>query len=142
MAGKPDGTPDAKATEGPNPIDRHVGARIRLRRMEIGLSQDRLAEAVGVSFQQIQKYERGTNRVSASMLWEIAGVLRCSVTSLFEGLGDDGPPVVVSSPILDFLVTAEGRELAQVFDALPAGPVKRRIIELIRTLAQDRVERP
>src|SRR6195952_2217839 len=73
---------------GPNPIDRHVGLRIRLRRKELGISQERLAESIGLTFQQIQKYERAANRVSASKLWEVARALSTSVSYFYEGLGE------------------------------------------------------
>ncbi|HMO43605.1 MAG TPA: helix-turn-helix transcriptional regulator, partial [Phenylobacterium sp.] len=65
-------TNEFDADRAPNPVDRHVGLRIRLRRKELGVSQEKLAEAIGLTFQQVQKYERGANRVSASKLWEIA----------------------------------------------------------------------
>ena len=67
--------------EGPHPVDRHVGLRIRMRRKEMGISQERLAEALGITFQQVQKYERGANRVSASKLYEIAAALRAPVAA-------------------------------------------------------------
>src|SRR6476620_7936287 len=72
----------------PNPVDRHVGLRIRLRRKELGVSQERLAEAIGLTFQQVQKYERAANRVSASKLWEMSRALSTSVGYFYEGLGD------------------------------------------------------
>ena len=72
----------------PNPIDVHVGSRIRLRRTLLGMSQERLAEAIGLTFQQVQKYERGANRVSASKLWEIAAALKTPVAYFYDGLGD------------------------------------------------------
>ena len=75
---------------GPNPIDLHVGARIRMRRRLLGVSQERLAEALGLTFQQVQKYERGANRVSASKLYEIARTLQTPVTYFFDGLADAG----------------------------------------------------
>ena len=74
------------AVDGPHPVDRHVGLRIRIRRKEVGVSQERLAEALGITFQQVQKYERGANRVSASKLWEIARALNTGVGYFYEGL--------------------------------------------------------
>src|SRR5579875_3003935 len=76
----------------PNPVDIHVGLHIRMRRKALGISQERLAEALGLTFQQVQKYERGANRVSASKLWEIARALRTNVAYFYEGLEDDGAP--------------------------------------------------
>src|SRR3954447_22631788 len=75
---------------GPNPIDRHVGLRIRLRRKELGISQERLAESIGLTFQQVQKYERAANRVSASKLWEVARALNTSISYFYDGLPVDG----------------------------------------------------
>ena len=72
----------------PNPVDLHVGARIRLRRRMQGVSQEKLADALGLTFQQVQKYERGANRVSASKLYEIAAALRAPVAYFFDGLAD------------------------------------------------------
>src|SRR6476469_607632 len=72
----------------PNPVDRHVGLRIRLRRKELGISQEKLAEAIGLTFQQVQKYERAANRVSASKLWEMSRALSTNIGYFYEGLGD------------------------------------------------------
>src|SRR5215218_9264500 len=76
----------------PNPIDRHVGLRIRMRRKELGISQERLAESIGLTFQQVQKYERAANRVSASKLWEMARALNTSIAYFYEGLGEPAAP--------------------------------------------------
>src|SRR5579862_5575580 len=78
-------SPDANA---PNPVDLHVGARIRMRRRLQGVSQEKLADALGLTFQQVQKYERGANRVSASKLYEIASALKSPVAYFFDGLAD------------------------------------------------------
>src|SRR3569833_3990171 len=75
---------------GPNPIDRHVGLRIRMRRKELGISQEKLAESIGLTFQQVQKYERAANRVSASKLWEMSRALTTSISYFYEGLGAGG----------------------------------------------------
>src|SRR3954468_2212863 len=100
----------------PNPVDLHVGARIRMRRKILGVSQERLADDLGLTFQQVQKYERGANRVSASKLYEIARSLKTSIAYFFEGLadpanpgeGDDGG----EQSVHDFLMTSEGLEMA------------------------------
>ena len=84
-----------KAIEGPDPIDLHVGRRVRLRRKELGISQERLAEGLGLTFQQVQKYERGAKRVSASKLYEMA---RVSIGYYFEGLGDSVSPSAMTTP--------------------------------------------
>jgi ribosome-binding protein aMBF1 (putative translation factor) len=77
------------SSSSPNPVDVHVGSRLRLRRQLLGLSQQRLAEALKLTFQQLQKYERGTNRVSASRLWDLSGILSCPVSYFFEEMDEE-----------------------------------------------------
>lgn len=123
---------------GPNPIDRHVGLRIRLRRKELGISQERLADSIGLTFQQVQKYERAANRVSASKLWEMARALNTSVTYFYEGLAADGEGVSPSGPrVEDFLLSTEGAELARYFPRIAKAGVRRQILELVRTMAAE-----
>ena len=125
----------------PNPVDLHVGLRIRLRRKELGVSQEKLADSIGLTFQQVQKYERAANRVSASKLWDMARALQTSISYFFDGLGDtarnapasnDGP-----SPAHAFLMTAEGLELAAVFPKIRRARVRRRILDLVRTMVEE-----
>src|SRR3569623_1841007 len=95
---------------GPNPIDRHVGLRIRMRRKELGISQERLAESIGLTFQQVQKYERAANRVSASKLWEMSRALHTNVSYFYDGLGADDEPhgaILPRDAMQDFLMTPE-----------------------------------
>src|SRR3982074_684865 len=105
-----------EATErAPNPVERQVGLRIRMRRKELGISQERLAESIGLTFQQIQKYERAANRASASNLWDMARALSTNVTYFYEGLGDavDTPGSNLPREAMQtFLLTPEGIELA------------------------------
>ncbi|HLY81236.1 MAG TPA: helix-turn-helix transcriptional regulator [Caulobacteraceae bacterium] len=125
----------------PNPVDLHVGARIRLRRRMQGVSQEKLADALGLTFQQVQKYERGANRVSASKLYEIATALQAPVSYFFDGLADpstDEGGVTRPSDeqtVHTFLMTAEGLELAKLFPGLPRGRIRRRFLDLMRALA-------
>jgi transcriptional regulator with XRE-family HTH domain len=124
--------------ETPNPIDVRVGARLRLRRNMLGLSQEKLGEAIGLTFQQVQKYERAANRVSASKLFEIARALNASVGYFYEGLavGDELEPRAV--PNLEahaFLLTAEGAELANLFPRLGRNRIRRKVLELVRAIA-------
>jgi len=127
----------------PNPVDLHVGARIRMRRKILGVSQERLAEDLGLTFQQVQKYERGANRVSASKLYEIARSLQSPVAYFFEGLADpttDGAAVDQSGSeqfVHDFLMTPEGLELAGLFPRISRPKVRRRILDLVRSMAED-----
>jgi transcriptional regulator with XRE-family HTH domain len=124
----------------PNPVDRHVGLRIRVRRKELSLSQEKLADAVELTFQQIQKYERASNRVSASKLWEIARALQAPVSYFFEGLPEDGQRVAAAAPgedIQAFLLSNEGLELLSSFPRIRDGAVRRRILDLVRALAES-----
>ncbi len=124
----------------PNPVDLHVGARIRMRRKILGVSQERLAEDLGLTFQQIQKYERGANRVSASKLYEIARSLQSSVGYFFEGLADttgEGLAEGGEPFVHDFLMTPEGLELASLFPKITRPKVRRRILELVRSMAEE-----
>ena len=123
--------------EGPHPVDRHVGLRIRMRRKEIGVSQERLAEALGITFQQVQKYERGANRVSASKLWEIAGALRTPIAYFYEGLGDSDQGQRGASA-QDFMLSSEGLELMAAFPRILEPAVRRKLVELVCAVADDR----
>ena len=129
-----------EAATGPNPIDRHVGLRIRLRRKALGISQERLAESIGLTFQQVQKYERAANRVSASKLWEMSRALSTSISYFYEGLGDAAEPPGANVPresMQDFLLTPEGIELAAVFPKVAKSRVRRKILDLVRAMAGE-----
>jgi transcriptional regulator with XRE-family HTH domain len=127
----------------PNPIDLHVGARIRTRRKILGVSQEKLAESLGLTFQQVQKYERGANRVSASKLYEIASALQTQTAYFFEGLADPSQAVTATAAdgaeqfVHDFLMTPEGLELAGLFPKIKRGAVRRRILDLVRSMAEE-----
>src|SRR5512144_1595446 len=102
------------STKAPNPVDKYVGSRVRMRRIMLGMSQEKLGEALGLTFQQIQKYEKGTNRVGASRLQQISEVLQVPVSFLFDGgpsggIGGTGSTEGASPAyIADFLATSEG----------------------------------
>lgn len=126
----------------PNPIDAHVGSRIRLRRNILGMSQERLGESLGISFQQIQKYERGTNRVGASRLQNIAGILNVPVSFFFEEVS--GNNLIIAAPhasslddLQTFLSSAEGFRLNREFVKIADPNVRRRIIDMVNTLAAE-----
>ena len=126
----------------PNPIDVHVGARIRMRRKFQKLSQQDVANALGLTFQQVQKYERGANRVSASKLFEIAIFLKVPVTYFFDGYGkhdDEGEWIVSASEeaISNFLTTPEGIELARLFPLIKTAKQRRSVLSLVAALAED-----
>ncbi|MBO3761432.1 helix-turn-helix transcriptional regulator [Ciceribacter sp. L1K23] len=122
-----------------NEIDAYVGARIRLRRSMLGLSQERLANQLDITFQQVQKYEKGANRVGASRLQAIATILQVPVSYFFEqGEGASGP--VESSPLLSdrftrFVSSSEGLELNRAFLAIDDPKVRRALISLAKSLA-------
>lgn len=126
----------------PHFVDLHVGARLRLRRKSLGMSQTTLADAVGLTFQQLQKYERGANRISASKLHGMAAVLNTSVGWFFEGLPDPVEPESalaqdaerIARTTQAFLVSAEGVELARNFPALPS-TARRQILDLMSAMA-------
>lgn len=122
--------------DGPHPVDCHVGLRVRMRRKEMGISQERLADALGITFQQVQKYERGANRVSASKLWEIASALRTPVAYFYDGLGEqDGAARRDSTQ--DFMHSAEGIELMASFPRISEPSIRRKIVELVRVVADE-----
>jgi transcriptional regulator with XRE-family HTH domain len=124
----------------PNPIDRHVGLRIRMRRKELGISQERLAESIGLTFQQVQKYERAANRVSASKLWEVARALNASIAYFYEGLSETPEAPGSNLPretVQDFLMTPEGLELASSFPKIAHGRVRRKILDLVRVMSEE-----
>jgi transcriptional regulator with XRE-family HTH domain len=118
-----------------HPVDVHVGKRIRQRRWLVGMTQQQLAETVGIKFQQIQKYETGANRVSASRLWDIAEALDVDVSFFFEGLTaapqDDGAPQDIPE---DLMVDKEAIDLVRSYYAIPENQ-RRRLFELARVLS-------
>ena len=126
--------------EGPRRLDVEIGRRIRERRRLIGMSQVQLARAVGVTFQQVQKYERGANRVSASRLWEIAGALQVGIGYFYEGLpepGDTGGMAPVRRDVEDLLLINDGPELAASFLRIRDPRLRRKLVELIRAMTED-----
>lgn len=118
-----------------HPVDVHVGKRIRHRRWMVGMTQQQLAEKVGIKFQQIQKYETGMNRVSASRLWDISFALGVTVSFYFEGLEqNDGENTAEASVPDDLLADKEALELVRSYYAIPENQ-RRRLFELARVLS-------
>ena len=126
----------------PNPIDIHVGSRIRLRRNMLGMSQEKLGESLGITFQQIQKYEKGANRVGASRIQAIGNVLNVPVSFFFEdapgaetggtkGFGEENS----ASYVVDFLNSSEGLQLNRAFVKISDAKVRRKIIDLVKSLS-------
>ncbi len=126
----------------PHNVDLHVGARIRTRRKALGVSQEKLADQLGLTFQQVQKYERGANRVSASKLYEIGQALGAPPAWFYEGLTQTDAPAGVGESaaepfVHELAITDEGRELATSFSQIKRGKVRRRVFELVRALAAE-----
>ena len=122
-----------------HPVDVHVGKRIRHRRWMVGMTQQQLGEEVGIKFQQIQKYETGMNRVSASRLWDIAAALDVPVNFFFEGIEDqvgDEDALVALDKRGDLLADKEALELVRSYYAIPE-PQRRRLFDLARVLSDD-----
>lgn len=115
-----------------HPVDVHVGKRIRHRRWMVGMTQQQLADSVGIKFQQIQKYETGMNRVSASRLWDIARTLGVTIGFFFEGLSDEGGEAAANS---DILANKEAMELVRAYYAIPEAQ-RKRLFDLARVLSE------
>jgi transcriptional regulator with XRE-family HTH domain len=146
--------PDGKGAsemsiKAPNPVDKYVGSRLRMRRIMLGMSQEKLGDALGLTFQQVQKYEKGTNRVGASRIQQIAEVLQVPVSFLFEGgpsgtrgaegFGEGVSPAYVS----DFLATSEGLALTRAFTRIADAKLRRSIVDLVEQIAANELaEKP
>lgn len=124
----------------PNPVDVHVGARVRMRRMLIGMSQERLGESLGLTFQQVQKYEKGSNRIGASRLYQIGSVLGVPIEFFFEGLerdqAADGADHGASFDT-ELLSSAEGIQLNSAFFAISDPRLRKRLLDLVKAMAGD-----
>jgi transcriptional regulator with XRE-family HTH domain len=132
------------AKKSPNPIDKHVGSRLRMRRMMMEMSQEKLGEAISLTFQQVQKYEKGTNRIGASRLRQIAQVLQVPESFFFEGAPHaNGKPAggsaVAPSPayVSDFLATSDGLALTKSFMRIKDNKLRRSIVEMVEAIAGD-----
>ena len=136
------------AKKAPNPIDKHVGSRVRMRRMMLSMSQEKLGGALGLTFQQVQKYEKGTNRIGASRLQQISHILQVPVAFFFEGapsfhpqnesdggMGEAPSPTYVS----DFLATSDGLALTKAFMEIKEPKLRRRIVDLVEEIAGQEV---
>ncbi len=128
-------------TKSPNDIDKHVGGRLRMRRTFLGMSQEKLGDALGLTFQQVQKYEKGTNRIGASRLQRLAEILNVRPAFFFDdmpagmaeqptGFAEDAP-----SGLTDFISSSEGLLLNKAFVRIKDAKVRRKIIDLVNTLA-------
>lgn len=131
------------STKAPNPVDKYVGSRVRMRRIMLGMSQEKLGEALGLTFQQVQKYEKGTNRIGASRLQQISAILQVPVSFFFEGAPSVGLPNQgmsdAPSPtyISDFLATSDGLALTKSFMRIKDAKLRRRIVDLVEQIAGE-----
>jgi transcriptional regulator with XRE-family HTH domain len=134
------------AKKQPSSIDAHVGSRVRLRRMLIGMSQEKLGELLGLTFQQVQKYEKGANRIGASRLYDISQILNVPVQYFFEELPQPSLERIngagLSEPdrepiLMDFVSSAEGLQLIRSFTRVSDGRVRKRILELVKSLGGE-----
>ena len=136
----------ARNARRPNPIDAHVGGRVRLRRMLLGMSQEKLGEQLGLTFQQVQKYEKGVNRIGASRLFDLAHVLGVPVQFFYEDVpasteAEVARPGLAERPaesyVVDFLSSRDGLELNKAFIRIEDPIVRKAIVDLVRALAGD-----
>jgi transcriptional regulator with XRE-family HTH domain len=128
----------------PNPTDKHVGSRVRMRRMMLSMSQEKLGDALSLTFQQVQKYEKGTNRIGASRLQQIAHFLQVPVSFFFEGAPDfvgSTPGGLSEAPspayVSDFLATSDGLALTKAFMRIKDAKLRRRIVDLVAQIAGE-----
>ena len=137
----------AEPKKKPNPIDVHVGSRVRLRRTMMSMSQEKLGKALGITFQQIQKYEKGMNRIGASKMQQISSALNVPVSFFFEdapivGGGQAGAVTGMAeasstSYVVDFLSSSEGIQLNRAFVRITNPAVRKKVVELVKTLADE-----
>ena len=120
---------------GPLPVDVHVGSRIRVRRTLMGMSQEKLANAVGLTFQQIQKYERGSNRVSASRLWDFSNVLDVPISFFFDDMPDDEKQSAIEADKV--LVKRETLEFVRAYYRIKDAQSRKQLFDLIRAVASE-----
>lgn len=127
----------------PNPVDKHVGSRVRMRRMMLSMSQEKLGDALGLTFQQVQKYEKGTNRIGSSRLSQIATILQVPIQFFFEGApkvkanGDLIHDAPSAGYVSEFLATSDGLALTKAFTAIKSAKLRRSIVHMVEEIAGD-----
>ena len=122
-----------------NPIDIQVGNRVRIRRMLIGMSQERLGDLLGLTFQQVQKYEKDVNRIGAGRLFEVSRILNVPVDFFYEGVNDaaQGANEIDGAPVMDFVSSGEGLQLSLAFMKIKDAKVRKRVLDLVKSLAEE-----
>src|SRR5262245_1096066 len=126
----------------PNPIDQHVGSRVRMRRLMLAMSQEKLGDALGLTFQQVQKYKKGTNHIGASRLEQTSHILQVPVAFFFEGAADVLAPqgsgsALSMAEIDDFISDSEGLRLIRAFLRIDNAALRRRFVMLVQEIAGD-----
>lgn len=122
-----------------NEVDKRIGARVRARRLDIGMSQETLADILGVTFQQVQKYEKGVNRIAASRLYDISAALKVSVASFFENLSVGHRGQNAGPRTEELLATPGALELVRLFVSIENARLRRRVLELVRAMVNEKV---
>jgi len=123
-----------------NPIDAQVGNRVRIRRMLIGMSQEKLGDMLGLTFQQIQKYEKGVNRIGAGRLYEVSRILGVPIDFFYEGVASQESGLAESEsppPVMEFISSGEGLQLSLAFMKIKDPKVRRRVLDLVKSLAEE-----
>ena len=125
-------------TKKANPIDAQVGNRVRIRRMLIGMSQERLGDLLGLTFQQVQKYEKGVNRIGAGRLFEIARILGVPIDFFYDGVGASADSAAEAAPpVMEFVSSGEGLQLSLAFMKIKDPKVRKRVLDLVKSLADE-----
>src|SRR6188768_409950 len=130
------------AKKSPNPTDKYVGSRVRMRRLMLSMRQEKLGEKLGLTFQQVQKYEKGTNRIGASRLQHLAQILKVPGSFFFEGVSgkqseDGSSKAPVADYVSDFLSSSDGLALTQAFTHIKASKLRRRVVDLVEEIAGE-----
>ena len=126
-----------------NPIDVQVGNRVRIRRMLIGMSQERLGDLLGLTFQQVQKYEKGVNRIGAGRLFEMARILNVPVDFFYEGVNSAPLQAGESengASVMEFVSSGEGLQLSLAFMKIKDSKVRKRVLDLVKSLAEEEAQ--
>ncbi len=126
--------------------DMLVGNRVRIRRMLIGMSQERLGELLGLTFQQVQKYEKGVNRIGAGRLFDISRILGVPIDYFYEGVaaqlsGQPGFAEENAPPVMEFVSSGEGMQLSLAFMKIKDAKVRKRVLDLVKSLAEEQAEK-
>jgi transcriptional regulator with XRE-family HTH domain len=127
-----------------NPVDIQVGNRVRIRRMLIGMSQEKLGEMLGLTFQQVQKYEKGVNRIGAGRLFDVARILGVPIDYFYEGIAAPSAgesPGEGAPPVMEFVSSGEGLQLSLAFMKIKDAKVRKRFLDLVKSLAEEEAEK-